>query len=121
MTRAHMLPIGSSGSRWLWHLRPQVHAARTGSVIVPANLIAGRGADGERREPGPGDPGAVDVLDMDPRPEIGACPGSSSGPDPASGHARKRRGEAGLCSPCRKAAGGAAARSVRLPVPHHAE
>lgn len=43
---------------------PSTGACRTGSVIVPTNLIAGRGAVGERREPGPGDPDAVYVLDI---------------------------------------------------------
>jgi len=74
---------------------PSAGARRTGSVILTAKLIAGHDAVGERREPGQDDPDAAGLLDLDPRPEMGTSPGSSSGQDPAGGHARERRGGAG--------------------------
>lgn len=75
-------------------------------VILTAKLIAVNDAEGERRERGQDDPGAAGVLDLDPGPEMGASPGSSSGPDPADGRARERRSGAGRHGPGRQGAGG---------------
>ena len=74
---------------------PSAGACRTGSVILTAEPIAGHDAEGERREPGQDDPAAAGVLDLDPGPEMGTSPGSSSGPEsgrrPCPGTPRRSR------------------------------
>jgi hypothetical protein len=55
--------------------------------------------------PQPGHLDAAGVLDLDPGPEMRTSPGSSSGPDPAGGHAGERRGGAGRHGPGHQGAG----------------
>ena len=97
-----------TGSSWIarrWHLYPQLHAAwglsswrrNRSPVTVPR-------ASGEN--PGQDDPDAAGVLDLDSGPEMGTSPGSSNGPEPGSGHARDRHGEAGRRGPDHQGAGG---------------
>jgi hypothetical protein len=43
-----------------------------GPVILTAKLITGHDTEGERREPGQDDPGAVGALYLDSGPEMGA-------------------------------------------------
>ena len=62
-------PTGSSRVRWHWLLRPQ--RMPHGSVYLSAKLIAGHGAEGERREPWPGRSGCRRC----PRPESRAGDG----------------------------------------------
>jgi hypothetical protein len=78
-----------------------------GSVILTAKLIAGRDAEGERRESRPGRSGCRRCPRSGSRFGDGhQPPGSSSRPDPAGGHARERRGGPDRHSPGRQGAGG---------------
>ena len=97
-------------------LAPPPQCMPCGVCILMATLIAGHGAKGKRRNPGQHDPDAAGVLDLNPAPEMGAGPGSSSGPHPADGHVRERRGGAGRYDQVARAQQDAAAQNLR-PLP----
>ena len=67
-----------------------------GAVILTAKPIAGRGAEGERRNPGQDDLDAADVLDLDSWPGTDTSLGHLTVRNPARGHARERCGEADI-------------------------
>jgi hypothetical protein len=90
---------------WRWHLRPRVHAAWVGHPDGETDRRS------RRRGRAAGIPART--IRVPPVSSIwipvrrwAPVPGSSSGPDPAGGHARERRGGAGRHSPGRQGAGG---------------
>ena len=97
-----------------------------------AKLIAGNGAEGERRILGRDAPDAVGVLNLHsgqapdrlraPGTAGDAYPELSSGPAPARRPARERRGRADPCDPGRRAVGGYGCPERPRPgLGHHAE